>query len=70
MSHRAIQRVLTEYETWASAEGAVSDGLERPRQRISILLYARADYLEKDDPTYWRSGDVHELLIQYCARGR
>ena len=67
MSHRAIQRVLTEYETWASAEGAVPDGLERSRQRISILLYARADYLEKDDPTYWRSGDVHELLIQYCA---
>ena len=42
-------------------------GANQWRQRIDILIHGRADYLEKRDPTYWRSGDMHELLMQHCA---
>jgi hypothetical protein len=37
------------------------------RDRIAILLQARADHLDRPDPTRWRSGDVHELLMTYVA---
>jgi hypothetical protein len=69
MSNRTIRRILTEYEGWAAGQGLVPEGepARQWRNRIEILIYGRADYLEKRDPTYWRSGDVHELLIQHCA---
>jgi hypothetical protein len=73
MSYRTTRRVLADYEAWAIEKHLLPDdendrGAARQwRERIDILLYARSDFLEKRDPTYWRSGDVHELLMQYCA---
>jgi hypothetical protein len=69
MSYRTTRRILVAYESWATECGLVPEGqaARQWRTRIEILLNARADYLEKRDPTYWRSGDVHELLVQYCA---
>jgi hypothetical protein len=66
-----MRRILTEYANWAAERSPVPECQSGPwRTRIEILLNARADYLEKRDPTYWRSGDVHELLIQYCGPGQ
>jgi hypothetical protein len=70
MSYRTTRRILAEYESWAVARSLVPPEAEharRWRSRLEILIHGRADYLEKRDPTYWRSGDVHELLIRHCA---
>lgn len=39
--------------------------MELRRDRIGILLQGREDYLRRPDPTLWRSGDVHRLLIDH-----
>jgi hypothetical protein len=59
------QRVVDEFVAWASTEGIVSDGEagQHYRDRITLLLQGRADYLNRTDPTRWRSGDVHELFM-------
>src|ERR1700677_4230384 len=73
MSYRTTRRIVADYKIWAIEKGLLpgddnNQGAARQwRERIDILLYARSDFLEKRDPTYWRSGDVHELLLQYCA---
>ena len=68
MSYRVARRILNQYERWATERGLVPDGeADRRRDRIGILIHGRADYLRKPDPTHWRSGDVHELLMQHCA---
>lgn len=68
MSYRVARRILSQYERWATERDLVPDGeADRRRDRIGILIHGRADYLGKPDPTYWRSGDVHELLMQHCA---
>ena len=68
MPSRFQLRVIDEFVGWARAQGYVpAGGAVRLRDRIAILLQARADYLDKPDPTRWRSGDVHELLMAYVA---
>jgi hypothetical protein len=57
MASRLTYRILDDYITGTNP-------LETP---IGVLLTSRCDLLGKPDPTRWRSGDVHELLIQYCA---
>jgi hypothetical protein len=57
MASRLTYRILDEYVT-------ETNPLETP---IGVLLTSRCDLLGKPDPTRWRSGDVHELLIEYCA---
>ncbi len=54
---------------WARTHGSApaSEAHERSRERITVLLQGRAEYLEKSDPTCWRSGDVHDLLMTYVA---
>lgn len=37
------------------------------RDRITVLLQGRTDYLNRPDPTRWRSGDVHELFMTYVV---
>lgn len=39
----------------------------RWRERIGILLQGRAGYLDRPDPTRWRSGDVHELFMTHVV---
>jgi hypothetical protein len=59
------QRVIDEFAVWASTEGIVPDSEagQHWRDRITILLQGRADYLNRPDPTRWRSGEVHELFM-------
>ncbi|MCK9902154.1 hypothetical protein CC117_25535 [Parafrankia colletiae] len=74
---RLQQAVIEEFATWASAEGSVPGaGLDGAggggpgrqwRDRIAILLQARADHLGRPDPTRWRSGDVHDLFMAYVV---
>jgi hypothetical protein len=61
-------RVVDEFVDWVQAQGRVTAGeAVWVRDRIAILLQVRADHLDKPDPTRWRSGDVHELLMTYVA---
>lgn len=69
MLSRLQQRVVDEFMTWASVQGIISDGKAgtRWRERITILLQGRATYLDRPDPTRWRSGDVHDLFMAYVV---
>jgi len=61
-------RVIDEFVDWTRAQGCVPAGeAVRLRDRIAILLQGRADYLDRPDPTRWRSSDVHELFMAYVA---
>jgi hypothetical protein len=73
MSMRTTDWILAEFETWATGQelplaGSAEDAQRDPGQRtpIRMLLISRADFLDKPDPTCWRSGDVHALLMQVC----
>jgi hypothetical protein len=63
------QRVIDEFTDWAVAQGRVPAGDARRmwRERITILLQARSGHLDRPDPTRWRSGDVHDLLMTYVV---
>jgi hypothetical protein len=66
---RLQQRVIDEATVWAAAED-LADSAEPGtawRDRIALLLQVRADYLNRPDPTRWRSGDIHELFMTYVA---
>ncbi|MFI5893711.1 hypothetical protein ACIA5D_26755 [Actinoplanes sp. NPDC051513] len=66
---RLQQTVIDEFVQWASAAGLVLSagaGTEW-RERITILLQGRAQYLDRPDPTRWRSGDVHDLFMTYVV---
>ena len=73
MSPRTTDRILADFETWATGQelplAGSAEGVERgPRERTPIraLLVGRSNFLGKADPARWRSGDVHEVLMQYC----
>jgi hypothetical protein len=66
VSSRFEQRVIDEFIAWADAQGTPPMGTAG-RDRIAILLQGRADYLDRPDPTRWRSGDVHDLLMTYVV---
>ncbi|MDT0468379.1 hypothetical protein [Streptomyces gibsoniae] len=71
MSTRLRIRVLSQFEEWARAHGLVPESpeaAERWRTRIAMLLQNREDYLERPDPTLWRSGDVHTLLLDHLPQ--
>ncbi|MFF5230756.1 hypothetical protein [Dactylosporangium sp. NPDC000521] len=60
MAQRLQQRLVDEFAAWGSGD-------EAERDRIAVLLQVRADRLERPDPTRWRSGDVHDLLMNAVA---
>jgi hypothetical protein len=65
-----LQRIaIDEWAAWISEEGIAASGEGDPlwREQITILLQGRADYLDRRDPTRWRSGDVHELFMTYVV---
>jgi hypothetical protein len=73
MSPRTTDRILADFETWAIGQelplAGSAEGVERgPANRTPIraLLTGRASLLGKPDPARWRSGDVHEVLMQFC----
>jgi hypothetical protein len=69
MSERARQRAVEGFLEWAAVRG-VLDGGEQTGQwetRLELLLRVRETYLGKPDPTRWRSGDVHQLLMDYVV---
>jgi hypothetical protein len=63
VSSRFEQRVIDEFIAWTDGPGH----LPVRRDRIAILLQGRADYLDRPDPTRWRSGDVHDLFMTYVV---
>src|SRR4051812_27740634 len=58
MASRLQQRTVDAFTAWAATRGHAADG-----ERIAVLLRGRAEALERPDPTRWRSGDVHDLLM-------
>jgi hypothetical protein len=54
---------------WAAVRGVLDGGEQAGRWRdgLEILLHSRGTYLGKPDPTRWRSGDVHQLLMDYVV---
>jgi hypothetical protein len=73
MSPRTTNRILADFETWATSQALLlagsAEGVERgsaKRTPIRALLTGRAELLDKPDPARWRSGDVHEVLMQFC----
>ncbi len=70
MSYRIRQRTVSDFTQWAAdlhLLPASADAEKQWRQRIAILLDGRADFLNKPDPTLWKSGDVHELLMVHVV---
>jgi hypothetical protein len=69
VSFRLRRRVIDEFTDWARAQGIVPGGEAGRlwRERITILLQGRADYLDKPDPTRWRSGEVHDLFMTHVV---
>ena len=61
--------MIDEWAAWIVEDGIAAPGAEDPlwRDRITILLQSRADYLDQRDPDRWRSGDVHELFMTYVV---
>lgn len=56
------------FERWSASRGTLPAGAEAVqvwRDRIGIMLQGREDYLGRPDPTLWRSGDLHRLLIDH-----
>lgn len=67
---RARRRVERAFEEWAAKRGMLpsDDGaVDLWRDRIKIVLQGREDHLRRPDPTLWRSGDVHRLLIDHLV---
>jgi len=62
-----LHQVIEEFTGWASAHETAPGGAARRWERTTILLQGRADYLDRPDPTRWRSGDVHELFMTYVV---
>ncbi len=61
---------MKDFAQWATERDLVPgapDAAKRWRERIEILIDGRADYLGKPDPTLWKSGDVHELLMVHVV---
>src|SRR5262245_34587789 len=48
---------------WVRGLVSAGDDARLWRDRITVLLRGREEYLGKADPTRWRSGDVHELFM-------
>lgn len=70
MWYRMRHRVMKDFAQWATERDLVPgapDAAKRWRERIEILIDGRADYLGKPDPTLWKSGDVHELLMVHVV---
>lgn len=67
------KRVEQEFERWATERGLVPaepDAARQWRDRTAILLYARAEKLDRPDPTRWHSGDVHRLLMVHLVKSQ
>jgi hypothetical protein len=64
---RLQQTVIDEFAEWASGNVPGCGVGTRWRERITILLRGRAAYLDRPDPTRWRSGDVHDLFMTYVV---
>jgi hypothetical protein len=69
MPFRFQQRIVEDFTAWAAARAIVPGGAAGAewRDRIAILLRCRADAFDRPDPTRWRSGDVHALLMDHVA---
>jgi hypothetical protein len=69
MVNRATFRVVRDVREWLSGrpEGDDPDGAwlvsEEATACLEVLLEARQNWLNSPDPTLWKTGDVHRLLI-------
>ncbi len=63
------ERVVAGFLEWAAVRGGLDSEEQagQSRDRLELLLRTRANFLGKPDPTRWRSGDVHELLMDYVV---
>jgi hypothetical protein len=73
MLNRAAVRIVRDVREWLFGQpdhGAARAEWQPGRNAISsleILLQARQDWLNCPDPTLWRTGDAHRLLVDVAA---
>lgn len=68
--NRAARRIVRDLDQWLSSHAATrypaeAKWLSGPDARhcLENLFHARENWLNSPDPTWWRSGDPHRLLI-------
>jgi hypothetical protein len=70
MLNRASVRIVRDVREWLSGRD-VPDGDWRPDGDavccLEVLLEARENWLNIPDPTLWKTGDVHRLLVDTVA---
>lgn len=70
VSQRVVDRVVAAFEQWSAELGSLPEApgpRTEWRDRITVLLKGRHEYLNCPVPTLWRSGDVHRLLVDYVV---
>lgn len=58
MRRDRTEQLLDRFEAWL-----LSEKLDELAEPARCLLAGRRDYSSSQEPTYWRSGDVHTLLL-------
>src|SRR6266511_2482414 len=62
MVNDVFRRVWRDFEAWHS-----STQDEACLDCLRLMLQGRNDYLGKPDPTFWKSGDVREVLLELAV---
>lgn len=74
MLNRAAVRIVRDVREWLSGRaghGAAEEDWHPDGNAmcsLELLLQARQDWLNSPDPTLWRTGDAHRLLIDVAAQ--
>ncbi|MEU6266213.1 hypothetical protein [Saccharopolyspora shandongensis] len=74
MLNRAAVRIVRDVREWLSGRaghGAAEDDWHPDgiaMCSLELLLQARQDWLNSPDPTLWRTGDAHRLLVDVAAQ--
>ncbi|MEV0051021.1 hypothetical protein AB0H34_11055 [Saccharopolyspora shandongensis] len=74
MLNRAAVRIVRDVREWLSGRaghGAAEEDWHPDGNAmcsLELLLQARQDWLNSPDPTLWRTGDAHRLLVDVAAQ--
>jgi hypothetical protein len=70
MLNRAAVRIVRNVREWSVGQGAAEADWQPDGDAVcslEMLLQARQDWLNSPDPTLWRTGDAHRVLIDAAA---
>jgi hypothetical protein len=72
MLNRASVRIVRDVREWLSGRDVPEGDWLADGDAVcclEILLEARQNWLNIPDPTLWKTGDVHRLLVDFAAPG-